>query len=343
MKILGIFLLLNCFFILTIAGQTAKECRKLLKKEIGLSALENGGKDFQTDFKLLIDCEFEPIDYQIFLGPQKEMSFISTLVLMQTINAVETKDKFTFEHLKLLIEGFKSSPEYFKVRDIVEATNNLMIKNISVQDWSIDSVLLKRMNYDYPTISKIKILVQENEQDNITYLNLLQKNAEIIFPKAEVEIHKTEKPVLPENMSACVKGLNAYNNYQFGKQKSIEKDKSVLLYFTGHGCTNSRELENKVLIDSEIQKNINEEYIFVQLYVDDKTPLALSEVHFSETLKRNLKYKGDIDAEIQLKEFNSQAQPLFVLLDKDFREISRIGYVGSVEEFRQFLSGQENK
>jgi thiol:disulfide interchange protein DsbD len=97
------------------------------------------------------------------------------------------------------------------------------------------------------------------------------------------------------------------------------------------------------LIDSEIQKNINEEYIFVQLYVDDKTPLALSEVHFSETLKRNLKYKGDIDAEIQLKEFNSQAQPLFVLLDKDFREISRIGYVGSVEEFRQFLSGQENK
>jgi len=46
--------------------------------------------------------------------------------------------------------------------------------------------------------------------------------------------------------------------------------KPVLLDFTGYGCVNCRKMEAAVWTDKEISGIINDRYILVTLFVDDK-------------------------------------------------------------------------
>ena len=43
--------------------------------------------------------------------------------------------------------------------------------------------------------------------------------------------------------------------------------------FSGYGCVNCRKMETAVWTDSKVGGIINDEYVLISLYVDDKTPL----------------------------------------------------------------------
>lgn len=328
-------------------GQCDKQCKRLLKKELSFKSFDNNATEFLQDFKTLVDCEFEPIDYQIFLGPGKDNGFfISTLVIMQNLNFSKSdKTKFTYGSLKQLMQEFKKTPEYLQVREIVETSNILLPKVASTANWKTDSLMLVKMNFEIPSLSIIKGLVSENMQENLTYAELLSKNQTIIFPdegnpKEESDSIKTE---IPEGMINCTKGILAYNNYDLGKLKAIENNKPILLYFTGYGCVNSREVESKILTKPKIQDFINSNYIVVELFIDDRSIIPENEIYFSEILKRKVKCKGDIASEMQIRDFGTNAQPLFILFNSEFQEQRRIAFTLNENEFYEFLTGQKKE
>ena len=328
-------------------GQSDKQCRRLLKKELSFKSFENNATEFLQDFKTLVDCEFEPIDYQIFLGPGKDNGFfISTLVLMQNSNfSKPDKTKFTYGSLKLLMQEFKKSPEYLQVREIVQTSNILFPKIASLDDWKTDSVMLVKMNFDISSLSIIRGLVSENFQENLTFAELLSKNQTKIFPEKgnSNEDPETLKTELPDGMIYCTKGILAYDNYDLGKRKAKENNKPILLYFTGYGCVNSREVENKILTKPKIQDFINSNFTLIELFVDDRLLLPENEIYFSEILKRKTKYKGDIALELQIRDFGTNAQPLFILFNQEFQEQRRIAFTLNENEFYEFLTRQKKE
>jgi len=46
--------------------------------------------------------------------------------------------------------------------------------------------------------------------------------------------------------------------------------KPIFVDFTGHGCTNCREMENRVWSDPQVLKRLRENFVIVAFYVDDK-------------------------------------------------------------------------
>lgn len=65
-----------------------------------------------------------------------------------------------------------------------------------------------------------------------------------------------------------------YTDYEEGMAAAASQGKPVLIDFTGFGCVNCRKMEASVWTDPQVADILNNEYILISLYVDDKRPLA---------------------------------------------------------------------
>jgi thiol:disulfide interchange protein len=109
-------------------------------------------------------------------------------------------------------------------------------------------------------------------------------------------------------------GLKGFFDLKEAKEYSKKVGKPIFIDFTGHGCVNCREMEAKVWSDPRVLKMLQEEYVVVALYVDDKTELPEGEWKTSAKGKE-LKSLGKINADYQISKFNMNAQPYYVLMD----------------------------
>ena len=125
-------------------------------------------------------------------------------------------------------------------------------------------------------------------------------------------------------------GLKGYFDYNEGKRCALSLDKPLFLDFTGHACFNCRRMEENVWIDSTVKQILEEDYIIIALYVDDKTLLS-----------EDSKYKtiGKKNFNFQVNQFNSNAQPFYVLLDPrdDKLLVEPKAYDTNIENFIEFL------
>lgn len=108
--------------------------------------------------------------------------------------------------------------------------------------------------------------------------------------------------------------LNAFFDYNEGMAYAKKVNKPVLIDFTGHACVNCRKMEANVWPDKEVYRLINEDYVLIQLYVDDKTDLAPEDVVVNAKGK-SLTTIGKKWSDLQASKFNSNSQPFYVLLD----------------------------
>ncbi|KIA91589.1 thiol:disulfide interchange protein DsbD [Pedobacter kyungheensis] len=108
--------------------------------------------------------------------------------------------------------------------------------------------------------------------------------------------------------------LNAYFDYEEGLAQAKKLNKPVLIDFTGHACVNCRKMEANVWPDRDILKMISEDYILIQLYVDDKSELAPADVVTTPEGKK-LNTIGKKWSDLQARKFQSNSQPFYVLLD----------------------------
>lgn len=109
----------------------------------------------------------------------------------------------------------------------------------------------------------------------------------------------------------------ASNDYEEGMAMARRLGKPALLDFTGYGCVNCRNMESAVWSDSRVATLLNDDYVLISLFVDDKTTLDHQiEVEEQGTM-RKLRTVGDLWSYLQRYKFGANAQPFYVPVDND--------------------------
>lgn len=124
----------------------------------------------------------------------------------------------------------------------------------------------------------------------------------------------------PKYLNTALKlphGLKGYFDYDEALKASKVLNKPVFVDFTGHGCTNCREMENRVWSDAQVLKRLRENFVLVALYVDDKVIEMPKEEWYTNKAGREVKLLGKKNSEIQIEKFGANAQPFYVILDGD--------------------------
>ncbi len=133
-------------------------------------------------------------------------------------------------------------------------------------------------------------------------------------------------------------GLQGYFDYEQALRVSKELKKPIFVDFTGHGCTNCREMENRVWSDPEVLKRLRENFVLLALYVDDKVIELPKEEWYTNKAGKEVKLLGKKNTEIQTEKFGTNSQPYYVILDSDGNLlISPRAYNLDIEAFKQFL------
>ena len=139
-------------------------------------------------------------------------------------------------------------------------------------------------------------------------------------------------------------GLNGYFDYEQALACARQQNKPLFIDFTGHGCTNCREMEAVVWSDPAVLQRLSDDYVIVALYVDDKTELPDSQWYTSAYDNKVKKTIGKQNADLQITRLQNNAQPFYVLVGKDERVIvSPYGYDRSIDKFVQFLDEGKQK
>lgn len=110
-------------------------------------------------------------------------------------------------------------------------------------------------------------------------------------------------------------GLDAFFDYDEGLAYAKKMNKPVFIDFTGHACVNCRKMEASVWPDKEVLSRLSNDYVVIQLYVDDKTDLAAVEQTVSKYSGKKIQTIGNKWSDLQASRFNANSQPFYVLLD----------------------------
>lgn len=133
-------------------------------------------------------------------------------------------------------------------------------------------------------------------------------------------------------------GLQGYFDFDQAIRVSKELKKPLFVDFTGHGCTNCREMENRVWSDPQVLKSLRENFVVVALYVDDKVIEMPKEEWYTNKDGREVKLLGKKNTEIQTSKFGTNSQPYYVILDGNGDLlVSPKAYDLNVDSFKQFL------
>lgn len=129
-----------------------------------------------------------------------------------------------------------------------------------------------------------------------------------------------------------------YDNYDFGMEAAKREGKPVMLDFTGYGCVNCRKMEAAVWTDSKVSQIINDDYILITLYVDDKTSLAEPIKIIENGKERTLRTVGDKWSYLQRSKFGANAQPFYVLIDNNGMPLNKAySYDEDIDKYVDFL------
>lgn len=137
----------------------------------------------------------------------------------------------------------------------------------------------------------------------------------------------------------CPLGLPCFHDYDQGMAYAKKVNKPVIIDFTGWACVNCRKMENNVWSDPEVYRRLEQDYVLISLYVDDKEKLPENEVYFSEVLGKKVNTVGRKWTEMEVKRYNRNSQPFYVLLDHEEKMLTPEGkaYDPSIPGFIAFL------
>jgi thiol:disulfide interchange protein len=131
--------------------------------------------------------------------------------------------------------------------------------------------------------------------------------------------------------------LNAYFDYEEGLAYARKVNKPVMIDFTGHACVNCRKMEMTVWTEPDVLQKLREDYVLIQLYVDDRTALQ-TEQTVSPYSGRVLETLGNKWSDLQASVFNTNAQPYYVLADGNGAPlVNARGADYDATSFEQFL------
>ena len=133
--------------------------------------------------------------------------------------------------------------------------------------------------------------------------------------------------------------LKGFFDYDESVLFAKKVNKPILLDFTGHGCVNCRDIESRVWSDESIRNILNNDYVLVSLYVDDKILLPEKDWYISGYDNKIKKTIGKQNADFQITRFNNNAQPFYVALNPYTEEVigKPFGYDLNIKNNIDFL------
>jgi thiol:disulfide interchange protein DsbD len=130
---------------------------------------------------------------------------------------------------------------------------------------------------------------------------------------SSIKVHK-----YAENYTRIqTRGLNAFYDYDQALQASKELHKPIIIDFTGFNCVNCRKMESNVWSDPKVFDKLKNDYVLLQLVVDDKASLLPAEQFTSTYSGKKITTLGGKWSDLEASRFNSNSQPYYVLLDSD--------------------------
>ena len=135
-----------------------------------------------------------------------------------------------------------------------------------------------------------------------------------------------------------------FDDYDLGMEYARLNGKPVMLDFTGYGCVNCRKMEAAVWTDPKVSDLINNDYVLITLYVDNKPPLTEPVKIIENGTERTLRTVGDKWSYLQRVKFGANAQPFYVLLDNQGKPLNKsYAYNEDIPKYIEFLqTGLEN-
>ncbi len=101
-----------------------------------------------------------------------------------------------------------------------------------------------------------------------------------------------------------IEGREVFNDYDEGLAYARQSGKPIIIDFTGYGCVNCRKMEAFVLANDSVKSRL-QNYVFIELFVDDKRDGV-----------------GDRNSQIQREQFGANAQPFYVQLDENGKQVA---------------------
>ncbi|HTH82388.1 MAG TPA: cytochrome c biogenesis protein CcdA [Mucilaginibacter sp.] len=135
-----------------------------------------------------------------------------------------------------------------------------------------------------------------------------------------------------------VKGVDDWYDYDQAIEVAKQLHRPVLIDFTGWNCVNCRSMEQTILPDPEILKRLQNDFVVLQLVIDDKTELPAAEQYKSEVTGKNITTLGGKWLDKEIAKYNSNAQPYYVMIDESGQPlVPPQGAIFNVEKFKAYL------
>lgn len=146
-------------------------------------------------------------------------------------------------------------------------------------------------------------------------------------------------PMKTQDFNLYTKEIHAkFDDFDAGMEYARQQGKPVMIDFTGYGCVNCRKMELAVWIDSKVSSIIENDYVLISLYVDDKKPLPAPITITENGTERTLRTIGDKWSYLQRIKFGSNAQPFYVLLDNEGKPLNKsYAYDEDIDKYVEFL------
>ena len=138
----------------------------------------------------------------------------------------------------------------------------------------------------------------------------------------------------------CPLGFNCFKDFNKGLEYAKDKNKPILLDFTGWACVNCRRVEENIWTDPNVFDLINENFVLISLYVDDRKELKLTDqldLKYKSGKIKEIRTIGDKSATIQALNFKSASQPYYVLLDPNLKILNSPIQYTSKEVYQNWL------
>ena len=133
-------------------------------------------------------------------------------------------------------------------------------------------------------------------------------------------------------------GLHGYFTLEEGLEAAKEAGKPVFVDVTGHGCVNCREMESRVWSDPTVYSMLQNDFVIVALYSDDKQKLDKEDWVTDAETGKVYKDLGRANSYTARTLWNVNAQPNYVLLSPDGEMLVPVrGYDLSIDGFVSFL------
>ena len=144
----------------------------------------------------------------------------------------------------------------------------------------------------------------------------------------------------------CPLGFTCFKDFDSGLSYAKSQNKPILLDFTGWACVNCRRIEENVWTDPEVYSLINDNFVLISLYVDDRKELDVKDfitLKYKSGKEKIIKTVGEKGATFQAINFKSASQPYYVLLDNDLRILNKpIQYTSKDKYLNWLKEGLDN-